>query len=87
MPGLEKRLARYPQFYSRIGFVHEFHPLTADEVRLLLEQHWQPPEVSSPLNGITEEEVVVTLVRITGGNFRLIHRLLTQIARIMEINT
>src|SRR5215510_7519964 len=28
----------------------------------------------------------VTIIRVTGGNFRLLHRLLTQIARLVEIN-
>jgi hypothetical protein len=45
MPGIEKRLARYPQFYSRIGFVHEFRPLAAKEIRQLLDQWWTPPGV------------------------------------------
>jgi DNA transposition AAA+ family ATPase len=40
MHGLEKRLARYAQFYSRIGFVHEFRRLRSAEVRQLLVQGW-----------------------------------------------
>ena len=39
MPGLEKRPARYVQFYSRIGFVRDLKPLTETEMRLLLATH------------------------------------------------
>jgi DNA transposition AAA+ family ATPase len=86
MPGLEKRLARYPQFYSRIGFVHEFRPLGAPGVRQLLEQHWTPAGVKLPQMPLDPETVAV-IIRVTGGNFRLLNRLLTQIQRILEINT
>jgi DNA transposition AAA+ family ATPase len=86
MPGLEKKLARYPQFYSRIGFVHEFRPLGANEVRQLLERRWAPPGVHLPEHP-PEPEVIAVIIRITGGNFRLLNRLLTQIERILEINS
>ena len=86
MPGLEKRLARYPQFYSRIGFVHEFRPLGAAEVLQLLERHWTPPGVCLPDKCLAPEAIAV-IIRITGGNFRVLNRLLTQIERILEINS
>jgi DNA transposition AAA+ family ATPase len=85
MPGLEKRLARYPQFYSRIGFVHEFRPLSAAQVHQLLEQCWTPSGVNLPEQPWAEE-AVAAIIRITGGNFRLLHRLLTQMERILEVN-
>jgi len=86
MPGIEKRLARYPQLYSRVGFVHAFRPLSAAQVRDLLQRQWVPAGVGLPTEGIADEEARAAIIRVTGGNFRLLHRLLTQIARLVEIN-
>ena len=85
MPGIEKRLARYPQLYSRIGFVHEFRPLSVSGIRQLLERHWTPPAVKLQGDAI-DSAAAASIIRITGGNFRLLNRLLTQIERILEIN-
>ena len=86
MPGLEKRLSRYPQLYSRVGFVHAFRPLSAAQVRGLLQQKWLPSAITLPEDGMADEEAFAAIIRITGGNFRLLHRLITQMARLVEIN-
>jgi DNA transposition AAA+ family ATPase len=85
-PGLEKSLARYPQLYSRVGFVHQFHVLSQDEMRWLLEQHWNHLGMHIRVDDFTDQEAIAAIIRITGGNFRVIHRLLMQIERILEIN-
>jgi hypothetical protein len=86
MPGLEKRLARYAQFYSRIGFVHEFRPLGTAEIRQLLAQRWSPAGVNLPEQPWAED-AIAAIIRVTGGNFRLLNRLLAQMERILEINS
>ncbi len=86
MPGLEKRMSRYPQLYSRVGFAHEFRALSTEEMQFILEHHWQRCGLKLQPTDFTDTEAVATIVRITGGNFRLVQRLFTQIERILEIN-
>jgi DNA transposition AAA+ family ATPase len=86
MPGIEKRLARYPQLYSRVGFVHAFRSSRAEEVRRLLAEHWPEMGFMLPASGISDEAAVAAIIRITGGNFRLMRRLLAQVERLLGIN-
>ena len=86
MPGLEKRLARFPQLYSRVGFAHPFQPLGAEEMLFLLEHKWSQLGLTLQRDDFTDVEAVAAIIRITVGNLRLVHRLFTQIERILQIN-
>ena len=85
MPGIEQRVARFAQLYSRIGFVHEFRPLGETEIEKLLDGHWLPRGVRLPEVPMTAE-VKASIIRMTGGNFRLLKRLLAQIERVLDAN-
>lgn len=86
MPGLEKTLARYPQLYSRVGFVHRFGPLGPKETREVIEHHRRKLGIGLPKGAFSDEEALAAIVRTTGGNFRLVQRLLQQIERLVRIN-
>jgi len=86
MPGLEKRLARYAQFYSRIDFVHEFKALTETEMRLLLATHAGDFGITFDPTQLDAIEAQAAVIRITRGNFRLMERLFAQMRRIMTLN-
>lgn len=86
MPGIERRLARYPQLYSRIGFAHEYRALSTDELTFVLQHHWAAIGLRLSADDFTDAEAIAAVARITNGNFRLVQRLFAQITRILEIN-
>src|SRR5713226_437847 len=85
MPGLEKRLMRAPQLYSRIGFAHEMEPLSDEETRDFLEKRWSH-RVKAYSDDFTDKEAVAALLRITRGNIRLIERLMLQVEHVLVAN-
>jgi DNA transposition AAA+ family ATPase len=85
MPGIERRLARYPQLYSRVGFVHRYPPLSQDELAFVLARRWPRLGLDDP-EDYTTAEAMAAIQRHTNGNFRLLDRLLAQVQRVVEIN-
>lgn len=86
LPGIEKRLARYAQLYSRVGFVHHFRPLSEEELGFILAHKWAELGLTFAPDDYTDAEALAAIARITGGNFRLVQRLFSQIARLLAIN-
>jgi Helix-turn-helix domain len=75
-------------YSAAFDLVHrrEFRPLSSAEVRQLLAQGWKPAGVTFPTISTLDAEAAAAIIRVTGGNFRLLDRLLTQMERIMRIN-
>ena len=87
MPGIEKNLIRFPQLYSRIGFSHNFQPLSQEEIVFIIQKQLQKLHLNINPDDFTDKEAISAVVRVTKGNFRLINRLLKQVVRIMKINS
>ena len=86
MPGLEKKLSRYPQLYSRIGFAHEYKVLSKEEMTFMLEHHWKKLNLQFKPDDFADHEAMTAILRVTNGNFRLLNRLFMQIDRILKLN-
>ncbi len=69
MPGLQKRLARYAQLYSRVGFVHQFRPLRGKELQCVIEHQWVQLGLDLADNQHADTAVVNAIARVTAATF------------------
>jgi DNA transposition AAA+ family ATPase len=85
LPGLGRQVTRHAPLSSRIGCVREFQPPAPAEVRAV-SGWWRPAGVASPDDLLADDEGIAAPIRVTGGNFRLMGRLLSQVGWIPEID-
>ncbi len=76
----------YPQLYSRIGFSHQYAPLSKEELEFVFARHWRRLYEQIEADDFTSARVTAAIARLTRGNFRLLQRLFAQIDRVLRIN-
>ena len=86
MPGIERRISRYPQLYSRVGFLHEFKTLSIDEMTFIIEHHLNQLGTEIKVDNFSDYETLNTIARISKGNLRVLIRLFQQLERLIKIN-
>lgn len=87
IPGLQKKLLRHSQFYSRVGFTYHFESIKNDEdLDDVLKYKWKDLGLTYNPENKADKECTSEIRLMTRGNFRLIERLFIQIEFIMRIN-
>ena len=55
-------------------------------LRPVLTRHWRRLGQEIDVDAFTDAQATAVIARLTGGNFRLLHRLFVQIDRVVRIN-
>jgi hypothetical protein len=76
------------QYHGRVHGETGIGPRARWEAKLrpILAHKWQEVDLTFSPDDHTDFEALVATVRITGGNFRLVQRLFSQIEQVLAIN-
>lgn len=85
---LEKVISCLPQFRNRVGFRHEFKPLTVADMTVLIESDsFKELRFGLSTKRFESKDTISKLARATSGNMRTLNRLCLQIKRVMRVNS
>lgn len=69
-----------------MGFAHQYRLLQDRELAFVLTRRWRDLGLAPDDADFTDAQAVAAIVRMTGGDFRLLHCLFVQIDRILRLN-